>query len=266
MSALVHYRSHNRIGYIELARPGKLNALNDEAVIDLQTAIEAFDVDDQVDVGILSGQGSSFCSGADVAERQLRTPEELARLGGPEGRRARVGDVLLDSVSWKPILAAVHGHVIGAGLRLMLHCDLAIADETTRFRLPEVARGLDAGPHWSLLTVLAGGSFATEVAITSREWSASEALAHGIVARVVTAGEHIHEAEKLAHAIAEAPRPSVRALVESRRGSLREIELRAWLTRARGLHLTPEFRRAAEAFINRKGDRRDVSGDRDTVH
>jgi len=252
MSPLVHYHSADRIGYIQLSRPDKLNALNDAMVGELRAALEEFDYDDQANVGIISGEGRAFCSGADVAERQLRPAAELARLGGPEGRGARIGEVMLDAVNWKPVIAAVHGHVIGAGLRLVLHCELTVADSTARFRLAEVGRGLDAGPHWSLLSLLSGGSFATEVALTSREWSASEALAHGIIARVAGPGEHVRQAEVIAHTIAQAPAPSVRALVESRRGTLREAELRAWLSRPRGLHLTEEFRKSAESFANRE--------------
>lgn len=253
MKRLVTYRRENRLGHIELTRPEKLNALNDEMIRELRAALEEFDADDEAYVGIISGQGRAFCSGADVAERQLRPREELQRLGGPEGRDTRIGDVLLDSVNWKPIIAAVHGHIIGAGIRLALHCELVVADTTSRFRLAEVGRGLDAGPHWALLKDLAGGSFATEIALTSREWSAAEAFERGIVARVAEPGEHIHRAVELAQEIAQAPQPAVRALVESRRGSLRELELRAWLSRPRGLHLTDEFRKSAESFVNRKG-------------
>ena len=143
---LVGYRRVGAVAHIELQRPDKLNALTDQMIRDLRATLDQFDLDEAASVAILSGRGRAFCAGADVKERQLRPRDELERLGGVESRDARIGDVMLDSARWKPVIAAVHGHVIGAGLRLALHCELIVADEATQFRLAEVARGLDAGP------------------------------------------------------------------------------------------------------------------------
>src|SRR6266513_2941307 len=88
--------------YITLNRPEKLNAADDTMVEELDDAFFEFDADERLQVAILSGAGRVFCSGADVRQRQLRTREELRRLGGPAGRGARC-DGLTEAVNWKPV-------------------------------------------------------------------------------------------------------------------------------------------------------------------
>ena len=83
----VRYETKGPICYITLNRPQKLNAANDQLVEDVNDALFEFDADPDLHVAILAGAGRAFCSGADVQQRQLRTPEELRRLGGPAGRR-----------------------------------------------------------------------------------------------------------------------------------------------------------------------------------
>src|SRR5438477_2634670 len=111
------------ICYLTLNRPEKLNAANDTMVTELDDAFFEFDADEELQVAILSGAGRAFCSGADVRQRQLRTREELRRLGGPAGRGAR-GDGLMDAVNWKPVIAAVHGYALGLGYGLTESADL----------------------------------------------------------------------------------------------------------------------------------------------
>src|ERR671922_451698 len=101
----VLYETKGPICSIVLNRPEKLNAANDQLVEDINDALFEFDADEELQVAIISGAGRAFCSGADVKQRQLRTREELKRLGGPAGRRSReLG--LVDTVNWKPVIAA----------------------------------------------------------------------------------------------------------------------------------------------------------------
>src|SRR5262249_31438264 len=108
----VLYEKKGPIGYITLNRPAKLNAASDRLVEDVNDALFEFDADADLHVAILSGAGRAFCSGADVQQRQLRSPEEMRRLGGPAGRRSRENG-LGETVNWKPVIAAVHGYALG---------------------------------------------------------------------------------------------------------------------------------------------------------
>src|SRR5215471_18187551 len=77
----VQYEQRDGIGYVTLDRPEVLNALNDDVIKQLREALFMLDDDDDAQVGILSGSGRAFCSGADIKQRQMRPVEELARLG-----------------------------------------------------------------------------------------------------------------------------------------------------------------------------------------
>src|ERR1044071_135176 len=122
----VLYEKKGAICSIVLNRPDKLNAASDQLVEEVNDALFEFDADEELQVAIISGAGRAFCSGADVRQRQLRTREELRRLGGPAGRRSReIG--LGDTVNWKPVIGAVHGYALGLGYTLAMSCDLVVA-------------------------------------------------------------------------------------------------------------------------------------------
>ena len=87
---LVQYEERGGIAHITLNRPDVLNALNDDLLKALRDAMFDFDADEDAQVAILSGAGTSFCSGADIKQRQLRPKEELAKLGSPQGRGAHI--------------------------------------------------------------------------------------------------------------------------------------------------------------------------------
>src|SRR5262245_15422258 len=119
----VRYERKGAVCHIVLNRPEKLNAASDQLVEEVNDALLEFDADPELQVAIVSGAGRAFCSGADVKQRQLRSREELRRLGGPAGRRSReLG--LVDAVNWKPVIAAVHGYALGLGYMLAMTCDL----------------------------------------------------------------------------------------------------------------------------------------------
>src|SRR5438552_9822669 len=206
----VLYETKGPICSIVLNRPEKLHAANDQLVEDVNDALFEFDADETLQVAIISGAGRAFCSGADVKQRQLRTREELRRLGGPAGRRSReLG--LVDTVNWKPVIAAVHGYALGLGYMLTMTCDLVVAAEGTKFQIREVQRGLGGAQHWAATWFWTGDRFANEVALTGRMFTAEEALGHGMVNRVVPQPELMRTAEALAAEIIENPPLAVSA-------------------------------------------------------
>jgi enoyl-CoA hydratase/carnithine racemase len=248
----VLYEKKGPICHITLNRPQKLNAANDQLVEDVNDALFEFDADPLLHVAILAGAGRAFCSGADVQQRQLRTPEEMRRLGGPAGRRARETG-LADTVNWKPVIAAVHGYALGLGYSLSQSCDLVVAAEGTEFQIREVQRGLGGAQHWVATWFWTGSRFANEVALTGRMFTAEEALAHGMVNRVVPRAELMTTAEALAALIIQNPPLAVRANVRVMRWFVNEMQRQSKLyTQARGLHLTEDFHESAAAFVEKR--------------
>ena len=240
------------IYYITLNRPHILNAANDQMVQELDDAFFEFDADERLQVAILSGAGRAFCSGADVRQRQLRTREELRRLGGPAGRGAR-GDGLSETVNWKPVIAAVHGYALGLGYGLVEKCDLVVAAEDTKFQIREVQRGLGGAGHWASTWFWTGGRFANEIALTGRMFTAEEALQQGFINRVVPGSELVSTAEALAAQIMENPPLSVRDCVRVIRWFPNEMRRQArYYSQALKLHLTDDFHESAAAFMEKR--------------
>src|SRR5262249_60701559 len=143
---------------------------------------------DAAHIALITGAGRAFSSGADVHQRQLRKREELERYGGPQAPGANAADLLAHSVNWKPIIAAVHGYVLGLALGLMLECDLIVAEEGTRFQVTETPRGLSGAKYWALLNFRGGGAFATDVALTGRFFTAEEARTANVIERIALPG------------------------------------------------------------------------------
>jgi enoyl-CoA hydratase/carnithine racemase len=248
----VRYETKGPICHIVLNRPEKLNAASDQLVEEVNDALFEFDADPDLHVAIVSGAGRAFCSGADVRQRQLRTPEEMRRLGGPAGRRSRENG-LGDTVNWKPAIAAVHGYALGLGYTLAMSCDLVVAAEGTKFQIREVQRGLASGQHWVATWFWTGSRFANEVALTGRMFGADEALQHGMVNRVVPQADLISTAEALAADIIQNPPLAVRANVRVMRWFVNEMQRQSrFYSQGRGLHLTEDFRESATAFMEKR--------------
>ena len=159
----IRYECRDRIATITFNRPEKLNAFNDDMVMQLARALRQFDIDPEADVAVLRGEGRAFSSGADVHQRQLRSEDELKKHGGPQGWGANASELFVKAVNWKPVIAAPHGFAVGLGLGIVLESELIVAEEDTRFQVTETSRGLASSRYWALLNFRGAGSFATEV-------------------------------------------------------------------------------------------------------
>jgi enoyl-CoA hydratase/carnithine racemase len=253
MADLVCYERDGTIATIRLNRPDKLNAFSDEMVLALGEALRAFDADAEANVAVLCGNGRAFSSGADVQQRQLRPREQLERLGGPQGHGARAGDLFLHSVNWKPVIAAVHGYVLGLAVGLMFDSDLIVAEAGTRMQITEVSRGLGGARYWATMQQRGGAAFATELALTGRYFSAEEAFEGGLINRVAPSGSLLDVAYELARAVDANPPLSVRATVRSRRWYLAQVIREAEMQSAPlKLYLTEDFAEAARARSERR--------------
>jgi hypothetical protein len=139
---LVKYARDGNIVTLTLNRPEKLNAFNDDLVRALGDGLRRFDADNDAHIAIICGSGRAFSSGADVHQRQLRDRKEFERIGGPferiggpQAHGAHSADLLTRSVNWKPVIAAVHGYVLGLAIGIVFECDLVVAEEGTQFEI-----------------------------------------------------------------------------------------------------------------------------------
>jgi enoyl-CoA hydratase/carnithine racemase len=252
----VLYECADRIATISLNRPEKLNAVSDEVVRQLSEAFRRFDLDPEADVAILTGKGRAFSSGADVHQRQLRSRDEFEKLGGPQGWGTNSADLFSRSVNWKPIIAAVHGYVLGLALGLTLESDLIVAEEGTRLQLTETSRGLGASRYWALFHYRSAAAFGDEIAMTGRFFTAEEGFAAGIFNRLAPAGKVLEVARELAKAVAKNPPLSVRTTVRTRRWYLDRLVREAQFIAAPfQLYLTEDFKEAATAFAEKRPPR-----------
>lgn len=250
---LIRYECRDRISTITFARPEKLNAFTDAMVMRLAEVLHEFDTDPEADVAVLRGEGRAFCAGADVNQRQLRSDAEFKKHGGPQAWGAHSSDLFTRAINWKPVVTAPHGFAVGLGLAMVLESDIIVAEEGTRFQVAETPRGLAGSRHWALLAYRGHRSFATEVTITGRFFSAEEAQAAGVVDRVAPKGGHLEAALEVARQIADNPPLSVRATVRTRRWYMDQAEREAYLqTNPLKLHLTDDFKESARAFAEKR--------------
>ncbi len=252
----VEYSCAERIATITLNRPDKLNAVSDEVVRQLAEALRRFDLDPEAEVAILNGKGRAFSSGADVQQRQLRPRDEFEKFGGPQGWGANSADLLTRSVNWKPVIAAVHGYVLGLALGLTLESDLIVAAAGTRFQLTETGRGLGASRYWALFQYRSAGAFGDEVAMTGRFFTAEEAFEAGLINRLAPEGKHLEVARELALQVAKNPPLSVRTTVRTRRWYMQRLTREAqFIAEPFRLYLTEDFHEAARAFAEKRPHR-----------
>lgn len=208
------YEVREGIAYISFNRPEKHNAFRDEDLAALVESLQRFDAEEGAQIAILSGQGRSFSSGGDVAERLERSVEE-----GSTSGRVTEGEAFLGCRNWKPVIAAVHGYCLGHALATALLCDHLVAARDAVFQVTEIKLGLSTA---SSVPRLGKGAFAEEVAMTGRYFTAEEARQAGIVTRLVDEGQHLAAAEELARQILGNPARAVRENVRIRRRLMAE--------------------------------------------
>jgi enoyl-CoA hydratase/carnithine racemase len=185
-----------------LDRPERLNAVNAELVEDLLDAIKQAERADDIRAVVLAGRGRAFCAGHDLKEDLSgeTTSEATLRLGRLQDitRAIRGLDV--------PVVAAVHGHAIGAGAEFLLACDLVVAASDTRFRFPEVSLGLSVtNGATRLLPALVGPLRAKQMIMLGDAIDARTALTMGLVNEVVAADEVLPLAQAWAQRLATQP-------------------------------------------------------------
>jgi enoyl-CoA hydratase/carnithine racemase len=202
------------VATVTLNRPEIRNAISDadcvDAIVKVFTTLER---DSAIRVAILTGAGAAFSAGGNL--KRMGGPGEL---GGGEPADTRVGYArgiqripLMFAALELPVIAAVNGPAIGAGCDLACMCDIRIAAQEAVFAESFVKLGLVPGDGGAwLLQRIVGFAKAAEMTLTGASLSASEALACGLVSRVVAHGELLGTCEALADQIAQNPPEAVR--------------------------------------------------------
>jgi len=209
MAELVLVEREAAVAVVLLNRPQQLNALSDDLMDELVSALSELDRDAEIRAIVLGGNERAFAAGADIGELAQSSAIDLYYQ-----RRVERWDAIRGL--WTPLVAAVSGFCLGGGCELALSCDLIVASETAQFGQPETGLGIIPGAGGTQrLTRAVGKALAMDVILSGRRLSAREALAAGLVARVVAKEAWLDEAKRVARDIAEKGAVATRLAKES---------------------------------------------------
>jgi enoyl-CoA hydratase/carnithine racemase len=214
----VEVEQAGRVRWLHLNRPERRNAIDERLLAALGQAIDAAAGDDGTDVLVLGGRGVSFCAGADL--RHLLAVAE--RDGDPMAFLTRVSDCVtrLERCP-KPVVAALHGHVVAGGLELALACDVVVAAAGTLIGDGHVRHRLLPGGGSSVrLAPKVGASLARRLLLGGELLAAERFLASGWIDAVVAPDRLYATAEEIAHTLAASAGPAQRNM----KALLAEIE------------------------------------------
>jgi enoyl-CoA hydratase len=239
-----------RVGIVTLNRPKQLNALNDQLMDELGTALKAFDADPAIGCAIITGSEKAFAAGADIGAMASYSFADVYK-----------GDYI--TRNWeqirsirKPVIAAVSGFALGGGCELAMMCDFIIAADNARFGQPEIKLGIIPGAGGTQrLPRAVGKAKAMDLVLTGRMMDATEAERAGLVSRVVALDKLMDEALGAALMICDYSQVAVMAAKESINrafeGSLNDgIVFERRLFHA--LFATADQKEGMDAFVNKR--------------
>lgn len=221
----IRYDVADRIATITLSRPDKMNTFTARMMHEMIDAFDRVDADDEVRAVIVTGDGRAFCAGADLGQG-AKTFDYADRPDKPRGNDSpirpdgtvdyehpavRDGGGLLTLRIYKclkPVIAAVNGAAVGIGITMQLPMDIRIASESAKFGFVFARRGIvpEAASSWFLPRIV-GIAKALEWCFSGRVFGADEALAGGLVSRVVAPEKLIETATAIAREIADNSAP-----------------------------------------------------------
>ena len=193
---LLRIETSGSLVHLRLNRPAKRNAVNDALVKQLHTAM--INLPAEARALVLSGEGEQFCAGLDLSEMSERSTFDGVA-------HSRMWHAAMDAVQFGPVpvVAVLHGAVVGGGLELASSCHLRVPEDSAFYGLPEGQRGLFVGGGGSArIPRLIGAARMTDMMLTGRVYDAQEGLAIGVSQYVVEAGQGLAKAFDLAERIA----------------------------------------------------------------
>ena len=171
------------VALVRLTRPAKRNALSDGLILAVRQAFEK--LPDTVRAAVLDGEGEHFCAGLDLSELQERD-------AGQGLHHSRMWHAALECVQYGPVpvIAALHGAVVGGGLELASACHIRVADETAFYALPEGSRGIFVGGGGAVrIPRLIGAARMADMMLTGRVYNAQDGERIGFAQYLVSAGK-----------------------------------------------------------------------------
>ncbi len=249
--SFVELEQRGHVGLITINRPEVLNALNVQALRELDAILDRIESDENIYVLVITGAGRAFVAGADIAE--------MADFTAADGKSfsRRGNNVFLRLTRFpRPIIAAVNGYALGGGCELAMSCDIRVGSEHAKFGMPEVGLGITPGfGGTQRLARIVGMSTATELMLTGRTIDAQEALHIGLINHLYPADEMLDQALKLAEVIACKPQVAVRQAKQAIRiGTQMDMSSAlAFEAEAFGLCFSTEDQKdAMHAFLNKE--------------
>ena len=188
---------HHEVAVIRLTRPAKRNALNDALVLAIRDTFDGLPA--SVRAAVITGDGDHFCAGLDLSELKERD-------AGQGLHHSRMWHAALERVQYGPVpvIAALHGAVVGGGLELASACHIRVADESTFYALPEGSRGIFVGGGGSVrIPKLIGVARMTDMMLTGRVYNAQDGEKVGLAQYLVPAGQAFAKAFELAQRVAQ---------------------------------------------------------------
>ncbi len=192
----IHWHLDQDVVVVQLTRPTKRNALNDGLIMALRDVFQ--NLPPQAKAAVIHGQGEHFCAGLDLSELKERD-------AGQGVMHSRMWHQALDGIQFGtvPVVAALHGAVVGGGLELASSCHIRVADESTFYALPEGTRGIFVGGGGSVrVPKLIGVARMTDMMLTGRVYDARDGERIGLSQYVVPTGQALSKAIELARRIA----------------------------------------------------------------
>jgi enoyl-CoA hydratase/carnithine racemase len=193
----IHFEMRGDIAVVRLTRPTKRNALNDALIASIRQIFE--NLPDNTKAAVIAGDGDHFCAGLDLSDLKERD-------AGQGMHHSRSWHVALERVQYGPVpvIAALHGAVVGGGLELASACHIRVADDTAFYALPEGTRGIFVGGGGSVrIPRLIGVARMTDMMLTGRVYNAAEGERVGMAQYLVPAGTAFDKAFELAQRIGQ---------------------------------------------------------------
>jgi len=239
-----------KVGVITLNRPKQLNALNSELMVELGTALKAFDADPQIGCIILTGNEKAFAAGAYIGAMATYTYADVYKNDYITSEWETLRSIR------KPVIAAVAGFALGGGCEVAMMCDFIIAADNARFGQPEIKLGIIPGAGGTQrLPRAIGKAKAMDLALTGRMMNADEAERAGLVSRVVPLDKLMDEALSAALSICDYSQIAVMSAKESVNRAFESSLSDGIMFERRMFHAlfaTEDQKEGMDAFVNKR--------------